>query len=244
MDGVELACRFSYITSSLHYCGPSSSAPALLRYIRQRDNAEEVRAALQKFEGLYAYLPAIGLVNNKDFLDYDVVEAYWIGNSLLDNLTDDDLKSIITTLATRGFPKSMAQERVESLPPGLVAHHDFNVLYMGVGLTSGKVEPTLASMENCRVSWGRVVEFHASNLIVKARRLQYINKKFVLSEEETRTVTYIPDMLGPVKKGDHVAIHWGFAPLVLTPQQLANLEKYTSRVREALNRSAAKLLGV
>lgn len=244
MDGIELACRFSYITNSLHYCGPSEAAPTFLRYIAHHDNADEVRASLKKFEGLYAYLKVIAQATGKDFLDRDVVESYWIGSSLLNKLQPEHLKQIIETLAQRGFPASMAQERINNLPSNIVAHHDFNVLFMGVGLTSGKVEPTLINMENCRVNFGTVVDFHGPNLIVQSPSLQYKEGKFSLSAPVTRTVTYLPQMLGAIKKGDVVAIHWGFAPLVLSASQLDNLKTYTARVRDAMNNSKTKPLGL
>lgn len=243
MDGLELAARFSYITNSMHYCGPSAAGPAFLRYLEKKDNAEEVRAGLEKFEGLYAYLSVIAEATGKDFTDYDVVQAYWIGSQLLDKLDHEHLKEIIRRLVQRGFPAKLAEERIKHMPRGVAAHHDFNVLYMGVGLTSGKVEPTLANMENCRINTGRVVEV-ATNLTVMAHKLLYKDGKFLLSEEEPRTVTYLPEMLGPVKLGDIVAIHWGFAPLILTKEQYSTWEKYTKRIRDALNESSVKPLGI
>ena len=84
MKGVELAARFAYITNFLRYCGPEEASKQFNEYIEKQDNEKDVEASLKKFEGLYPYLSSIAEKTGKIFTDYDVVEAYWIGNKLLD----------------------------------------------------------------------------------------------------------------------------------------------------------------
>src|SRR3989338_6132626 len=132
MKGIELAARFSYITNSLRFCGPKEASKQFLQYLSKK--------------------------NNKDIFDYEVIEAYWIGNKLLDNFTDDDNKKIIKKLMQRGLPKSIGLDLIKNLPSGLVPHHNFNVMYVGVGRLTGSVETNLQNMDNYRISYGKVLE--------------------------------------------------------------------------------------
>lgn len=235
MNGTELAARFSYITNVLRYCGPKEAGEAFIKYVKNKDNKEEVAKAIKKFEGLYPYLRTIAEATEKDYLDYDVVEAYWIGNELLDELGDKEVSKAVERLMKRGLPKSIGEKAIKELPKGFPLHHDFNVMYVGVGNITGSVPVTLQNMENCRVSWGEVVKVQKGTLLVRKQPLKFISNEYVLGETETVNAVYLPKMLPDVKKGDIVALHWGFAPIILTREQQANLEKYTGRVRAITN---------
>ncbi len=234
MNGVELAAILSYITNFLRYCGPEEASKQFSEYIEKQDNEKDVEASLKKFEGLYPYLSSIAEKTNKHFTDYDVVEAYWIGNKLLEKFNDGDLKNIINKLIQRGLPKSIGFELIENLPSGFMPHHNFNVFYVGVGRTTGSVETTLQNMDNCRTSWGKVVEIYNDKLLVLTQTLKKENSKFVL-EEDTKTIVYSNKMLSDIKNSDVIAIHWGFAPVILTKEQVKNLEEYTNKILEIIN---------
>jgi len=234
MKGVELAARFAYITNFLRYCGPEEAKKQIDEYIEKQDNEKDVEVSLKKFEGLYPYLSSIAEKTNKHFTDYDVVEAYWIGNKLLEEFNDEDLKNIINELVQRGLPKSIGNELIKNLPSGFVPHHNFNVFYVGVGRTTGSVETNIQNMDNCRTSWGKVVEIYNDKLLVLTQTLKKENNKFVL-EEDTKTIVYSDKMLPDVKKEDIIAIHWGFAPVILTKEQVRNLEKYTNKILGIMN---------
>ena len=90
MDGLELAGRFSYITNALGYCGPDCAYEKFLEYVKGNKNTDDIEKALKRFEGLFPYLNAIAKKTGKKFTDYSVVEAYWIGNSLLDFVSSRD----------------------------------------------------------------------------------------------------------------------------------------------------------
>ena len=234
MNGIELALRMSYITNALHFCGPEESNEVFLNYVAGKKDEEKVCSCLKRFEGLYPYLSAIAKKHNKDFLDYDVVEAYWFGNSLLDAFTLEDMKAVIEKLVSRGLPSSIAERCIHKLKPGMVPHHNFNVLHVGVGKVTGSVPTTLTNMDNCRTSVGTVLEVLPSNhLLVKATTLKSENGKIV-QVEDTKTATYLPDMLGSVKKNNLVALHWGFAAIILTRQQAEAIDTYTKRLLEVV----------
>src|SRR3989344_3302055 len=112
MNGTELALRFSYITNHLQYCGPHEASKQFLEYLQHKNNEELVHQSIRKFEGLYPYLLTIAEKHKRDLFDYEVVEAYWIGNHLLDAFTEDVLKGIIKKLMQRGLPSSIGKELI------------------------------------------------------------------------------------------------------------------------------------
>jgi len=234
MDGLELGIRFSFITNSLYFCGPREGKGIFLRYLEEKDNREEVEEVFRKFEGLYPYFESIAEKNNKDPFDYEVVEAYWIGNELLDRFNKQDSEKIITKLTTRGLPPSFAKKLIKRLPEGFVPHHDFNVLFVGVGATTGSVETNIRNMDNCRIAWGEVLDVLKTQIIVKTNVLKK-EKEYFLKEDERKTIVYSELMLPEIKKGDKVAIHWGYAGHILTKEQKENLKKYTKKVRDVMN---------
>ena len=66
--------------------------------------------------------------------------------------------------------------------------------------------------------------------------LEYENSVYRLGPKEIKTAIYMPNMLKDVKIGDVVALHWGFAAIVLSDKQQKNLEKYTLKVLDIVNR--------
>jgi len=85
-------------------------------------------------------------------------------------------------------------------------------------------------MDNCRISWGKVVELDGSSLIVEVMPLLIVGHSLVLGSPERRTVMREFDRSGFVSTaqvGDWVSIHWNWACQVLSPRQVANLERWT-----------------
>jgi len=116
MQGVQLAARFSIATNRLKYCGPADAEPALYRTIVEGKDLEASRKALLRFEALEPYLAAIAAKHGLDPLDRDVVEAYWIGNELLEAFTREDFRLLLEHLSRRGLPRFMADRLTEHLP--------------------------------------------------------------------------------------------------------------------------------
>ena len=235
MKGIELAARFSYITNSLGFCGPSEASEQFLSFFKNNENPELIGSQLKKFEGLYPYLYYIADKSKKELFDYEVIEAYWIGNGLLDNFNNEDLKNIIQSLTKRGLPKSIGDDLIRKLPSGMIPHHNFNVFYVGVGRITGSVEVTVQNMDNCRVSWGKVLDISAGKLIVETKSLKSKDNWLYLGKEEIKTAVYYPELLPDIRKEDTVAMHWGFAAVKLNEIQVANLMKYTQMILDKVN---------
>lgn len=241
MQGVQLAARFSIATNRLKYCGPADAEPALFRTIVEGKDFESSRTALLRFEALEPYLSAIAAKHGLDPLDHQVVEAYWIGNELLDDFTREDFRGILDTLAHRGLPRSMADTYAAHLPARPLPHHTFHVSFVGVGNVTGHVKTTLPNMEACRASWARVLRVTKEGLEVEKPALVYRQGRLGVGAEVRETVAYDPRFLPQVRKGDHVALHWNWPALVLSDGQLANLKEYTERSLEGANEALAEL---
>lgn len=239
MNGIELCTRFSYITNKLGYCGPLNSYNIFLNYLKNKKNEDQVKKQLLKFEGLGPYLSSIAEKSGKEIFDYNVVEAYWIGNELLDNFNDEDMKNIIKKLIQHGLPKSFGEKLTQKMPSGFFPHHHFNVFYVGVGMLTKAVGVSLQNMDNCRISWGKVIEVLENKLIADTKPLKKEKNEYVLGQEETKTAVFNPIMLPDVKKNDFVAMHWGFACLVMKEDQLKNLKEYTNKTLKVINSSIA-----
>ncbi len=226
MNGVELCCKFSNITNRLNYCGPSHAHQCFARFMQSGEGEKEVRELLGKFEGLFPYLQFIAKKHDLEPFDYRVVEAYWLGNELLDVFTAEDFKAFLPELGKRGLPAKVVSQLRENVPAGAFPHHTFNVLFVGVGQITGSVPTTLENMQNCMASWGEVV----APLKVKGPVLNVLNGRYVLSDTE-REVKFA---VSP-KIGDKVAMHWGECVHILNPRQYENLQKYTEKVISAVN---------
>lgn len=234
MDGTELCIRFSHITNQLRFCGPKEASEQFFNYLKNKDNRQQVESVLRKFEGLFPYLSAIAGKNNRNPFDHEVIEAYWIGNNLLDSFNDEDLKNIIKTLIQRGLPESIGENLIKNLPSSLIPHHNFNVFYVGTGNITNSVKPTLENMNNCMISWGKVTDINDNELTINSISIKKPKDKFFIEENQTKKVKYLKEMFPNIKKGDQVALHWNSAALILTDQQLNNLKKYTQKILDIL----------
>ena len=168
-DGIALCARFSLATNRLNYCGPADAGPALSAAIRSGRGSPAARRALEEFEALMPYLEAIGAAHDLDPFAPEVVEAYWIGNDLLERLGRPEFLGLLDRLRARGLPRSLAERLRARAPDRPILNHMFHVAYVGVGNVTGHVPTSLENMEACRVAWGEVRSGSASTDSVAAR---------------------------------------------------------------------------
>ncbi len=235
MKGVQLAARFSIATNRLKFCGPADAEPSLYRAIVEGRDLDAASDALMKFEALEPYLLAIASKHGYEPLDHDVVEAYWIGNRLLDAFSRDDFRDILIALSGRGLPRPIADALAARLPEHPIPHHAFHVTFVGVGTVTGHVETTVPNMESCRPAWARVSRVSADGLVVEKPALRMSDGRLRLGPGTLSTVKYDPHILRKVKVGDHVALHWDWPALVLSSAQLEWVKEYTARSIDAAN---------
>ncbi|HYK93788.1 MAG TPA: DUF6390 family protein [Thermoplasmata archaeon] len=235
MDGVALASRFSLATNRLNFCGPADAEPKLYQAITTGADLPSARRSLERFEALMPYLEAIGRHHGLDPFDSRVVEAYWLGNELLDGFDRAEFEGILSTLVKRGLPKSVATRLSRHLPARPLPFHMFHVAYVGVGAVTGHVPTTLPNMESCRPSWGTVVSVEGARLRVRKPSLEATAGRLSLSPEAETEIPFDARVLPGVKPGESVALHWGWPALVLSSQQRSAVERYTQRSLDAVN---------
>ncbi|HKZ23675.1 MAG TPA: DUF6390 family protein [Thermoplasmata archaeon] len=235
MNGVQLCARFSLATNRLRYCGPEDADSILYQTVVKATDTGAARTALEKFEALLPYLEAIARKHGLDPFDRDVVEAYWVGNELLEGFTKDEFRAILGQFTDRGLPRSVAERLGGSLPPRPIPHHAFHVTFVGVGAVSGKVSTTIDNMERCRPSCGRVVEVSGTDVTLEKPSLALADGRLVIGPPQLHRTTIDPNVIPEVCAGDTLALHWGWPALLLDSTQRSNLEKYTYRALEAAN---------
>jgi len=229
LDGVELCCRFSLVPNKLGYCGPESAKEVLLNYINSKKNVQTAKEQLKRFEGLYPYLELIAEKNNREPFDYKVIEAYWLGNSFLENVTEKDLKKLILKKFSSYLTKSIAEKLSATVPDGVNVHHSFHVLHiLKIASLKGRVPINFNTQRSCIISWGRII----SDNTIDIRQLDFKEKYFI--SEVRREINYRPDSF---KKNDYLTIHWNNAVIKLSKKQVKNLKKYTNENINAINSS-------
>jgi hypothetical protein len=228
MDGVALCARFSLATNRLDYCGPRDAAPRLYRAIVDGADLSLARRDLERFEALYPYLEALGVKHGLDPFDARVVEAYWIGNELLDHVPRHDFGSSIDERFRRRA--GAAWRRIDDTIPDGVANHSYHVLRVmpWAGLVrDGIVDEPLRIVDRCRISWAEVLPDVTPDGRVLVRRtpLVWSGSRLVHGEPVVEPV----DSPIPVEPGDVVAVHWDWICERLDARQLAWLRRVTDR---------------
>ena len=100
-------------------------------------------------------------------------------------------------------------------------------MWLRVGRLDGNV---LATLDNCRVSWGRVASVDGTTVGVDRPPLVLRGGKLGLGAAQRVYVTRLFDGRGFVTElapGDLVSLHWGWVCERLVERQGRDLERYT-----------------
>ncbi|MEM2137864.1 MAG: DUF6390 family protein [Candidatus Anstonellaceae archaeon] len=244
MEGAELSARFALPPNSRSYCGDRTFAEIFAAYLdgNSKRNLPALRKSLQSFRAHYAYLELIANANSRSPFDYEVSEALWIGNRLLENVEKLEMQRVILErFCGHGMlSKENAKRLAEEMPDGFVPHHSFHVLYLHT--ITGVIEPSVKNADLCRPSWGSVSSVDGETAVVKSQKLARLDGKLVLQEcrKKVRTACAGMALLPDLRKGERVAFHWGVGVMKISQQQAERLEKYTERNIAAANREAGE----
>jgi Family of unknown function (DUF6390) len=231
LNGATMFARYAYPPNVLGYCGPEDASPLL-----NRDSDAEALIArhAREFEGAWTYLELIASAAAiADPLDERVVEAYWVGNDLLDGIDP------VATLAE--LRRRFVGQNDASWMPGL-PHHSFHVftVYPWVGLLSRAANRAVAVsvLEQCRIRWGEVLAVEGDRLRVRSQPLTFIDGRLDLGPDRDETAAWSVDgtsVLPAIAVGDHVALHWDWVCDVLDERQLSELESRSACQLAATN---------
>jgi uncharacterized protein DUF6390 len=229
VPGTLLAARYSFAPNRLDLCGPREN-PALLDYLAGQASDRGLEQILRRFAGAYPYLTFIAASSGlSDPFDRRVVEAYWVGNTLLDRVRMTDFLRHVDGRFQSRAPRRLFEAVLGQIPDGARPHHNFHVLAMPIRTGHLEMAHTLDTMDQCRISWGQVTAVVGDELAVARRPLVSRNGDLALGDPEPRLVRWRfggKAFLQP-RPGDVVSIHWGCACDRLTPAQLSCLRRET-----------------
>jgi hypothetical protein len=231
LDGTTRFIHYAFMPNKLRYCGGDDNSE-MFAYALAATREPPLDAILRKFTGAMPYLTLIARSNAiADPFDDRVVEAYWIGNELLDHVEVRDMyASLREKYRTRLSPKLMALV-ANKAPEGARAHHSFHVF--DVWRTAEHLDgDVLLTLDNCRISWGTVQAVEGADVIVDRRPIVMHEGKLMLGESRRERVARLIEGKGfvtTVAPGDTVSMHWGWVCEVLTPRQRANLARFTDQ---------------
>ena len=239
--GPLLFARYAYPPNALGLCGPDESR-TLLEYGNTGSSDEGLVELAGAFEGAWPYLVLIAGANGiADPLDPRVVEAYWVGNSLLGGVSAQALARHVEDRFKGRVGRSW-ERIVDAVAAGALPHHTFHVfaVYPWLGLLrTGDFAQPLSVLDRCRITPGLVEEVDGETVKVLAPSLDWDGNTLALGRWERRTARFGQDGLGFVSPtcGDWVSLHWDFVCDRLTLAQAAMLHRVNERALTAVNRS-------
>lgn len=235
-SGILSCTTYAFMPNRLSYCGPDKNRD-LFEYGATQTVDAGLKEILAEFQTLWPYLRLIASSNQtNDPFDEKVVEAYWIGNELLEQTP---IREFYGHLAeTMNFKKRLDGKSLEylvgKLPLGAKPHHTFHVLNVFWRTGHHAIQHTVETMDSCRVSWGKISAVRPNEFDVRSRPLELADQKLRLGRPVQKTIQRSIDdktFIRTPKVGDWVSFHWSFACEILTDRQVRNLAHYT---REAI----------
>ena len=227
-DGRLLFAHYAFMPNRLGYCG-GNDYRTLLDYCIEGVADPGLEALLRQFQAAYPYLKFIANANGlSNAFDPRVVEAYWVGNELLERVDMADFYGFLTDKIGPRIPRKALQLLTDKIPSGAHPHHSFHVL--DVSMKTGSLKETIEDLDRCRISWGEVESVQGDALTVRYRPLVFQQGILTLGGPVTRRAIYRADGRGYLKApapGDVVSLHWDWVCDVLTPRQVGRLERQT-----------------
>lgn len=205
------------------------------KFVEEKEADDGLVRIMSQFETMYPYLLHIAEANHiKDPLDDRVVEAYWIGNELLEKIPKRKFYAhLLDGLRLKDKFGAKAFNLIAGkINLGAVPHHSFHVFDIWRRTGHIEREHTLESMDSCRISLGKIVSVSGPFITVLTEPLAYENGKLALGKAvEKKLVRQLESDydIEQLKAGDLVSIHWSVICEKITKKQAENLRKYTMK---------------
>jgi hypothetical protein len=227
-SGLLAFIRYAFMPNHLGYCG-GNDAEVLFEHAAANRADARLAPLLAKFTGAFPYLRTIAAANGiADPFDRRVVDAYWLGNDLLEGVEAAALNRSLEERFGRQLQGRLRDEVLRKAPQGARPHHLFHVLDVYRRLE--REEIGMAAMESCRISWGRVRTVEPAALVVDRQPLVLRDGRLALgppaAERVLRTLSG-QGFTDDVAEGDWVSIHWGWACEVLDERRLGALRRWS-----------------
>jgi Family of unknown function (DUF6390) len=229
--GPLLFARYAFPPNERGLCGPDDHA-ALRDYATAGVTGPGLVRLARGFAGAWPYLELIAVASGiTDPLDGRVVEAYWVGNHLLDNVRMPDYGAFLDE-RFRGRAGRGWEAIAQAIPAGAVPHHSFHVfvVYPWTGLLrEGRAEPSLRILDSCRISWGQVIGAGpgTGTVLVMRRPLRWDGRRIGYGPAVPHEAA--AGFAAGLRPGDWVSLHWDCVCDRLSQSQLLALRRYTAR---------------
>jgi hypothetical protein len=231
-DGLLRCSRYAFGPNRLHYCGPDANQE-LFSYIDHEVADPGLEHILKEFKTMFPYLRLIADANAiRDAFDERVVEAYWIGNGLLDHVRTSVFYRHLHD--EQQLHKRIGNDALQLLGKkvvaGAVPHHSFHVLDVWQRTGHLEREHTLESMDSCRISWGTVLDVDGPFINVETEPLILKDGKLALGQAIKKRIVRslgAEHDIESLKPRQIITIHWGVPCEVITKLQAAELKRRT-----------------
>jgi hypothetical protein len=242
--GPLLFARYAYPPNALGLCGADETR-TLLEYADAGESDGGLVELARSFEGAWPYLRLIADANRiVDPLDPRVVEAYWVGNPLLDEVTPAALARHVEDRFRGRIGRSWAAV-VDAVAAGAVPHHAFHVfaVYPWLGLLrTGAVDEPLRILESCRITPALVEAVDGDRVHALARPLRWTGSTLELGSWEARVATWRTDglALAAPRAGEWVSLHWDVVCDTLAPRAALTLDRMNRVALGAANAAGGR----
>ncbi len=238
-EGALMAARFAFMPNRLGYCGPEENR-ALLEYVAEGAWDRGLEEILRRFQAAFPYYGFIAASNGiEDPFDPRVVEAYWIGNRLLENVRMGDFCRYLEERFGARFSRGQLQQILGWVPEGARPHHNFHVLTIPARTERGFLPHTVEVADQCRIAWGRVLAVDGDTVWVERRPLRVEAGHLNLGPPVAARAWWRFDgkaLVSRPQPGDVVALHWGCVCGRLSATERKALVHYTRLHLDLLNR--------
>ena len=114
------------------------------------------------------------------------------------------------------------------IPKGALPNHSFHVLNVPWRTGHLPIEHTIDTMDQCRISWGKVTKVTKNNIEIVSPRLKYDGVILSLTKPQLYYIENpLLDIDININKGDWASSHWGVFCDKLSIIEVKNLSYYT-----------------
>lgn len=227
--GTTRFVRYAFMPNRLRYCGGDDNS-TILEYATAGVREPPLVGMLRKFTGALPYLTLIARGNGiADPFDERVVEAYWLGNELLERVEARDLYESLRERYRGQLSPAVMEMVAAKAPAGARPHHSFHVFDVWRHADRGAAD-VLAMLDACRISWGVVRSVEPGELVIDRPHVSLRDGRLELGAPRSDRVTRVIQGRGfasEARAGDLVSVHWDWVCETIDARQRAALERYT-----------------
>lgn len=233
--GLRINAAFAHPPNTLRLCG-STKAMSAMEECASGGSCEEAEKEIKSFRTLWPYLQTIADALGRDPLDTLVAESYWLGHPKVFHFKPEDFRALLRFFSRqKEIPKEYIEQLRTDPPKRFIPFHTFQVL-LGAKHGGGINEASLAGINDCMVSWGRIrsLEMETFTAVVNLARLNIAQNGLYL-EFVLTNVQFDPRITPNLKPGTQVAVHWNRVVKTITLIQRNRLVKATDEVLRSQN---------